>query len=228
MSRTGKISTSQGTEGDHPRWHAHQVSFQPKYSFPAIARQLGPVGIARLSRDGRRAIILDVFSATHMRKMVPRRSSWPGKILTVILCVFCSIYRSVQSRFTPSIPINVSPSTYTRLGEYKMALFQPACFRSRKPRTVFSGSCLFPEMSTGSRAFGFCLDACPLAFQTDRSESSSPTTQAGYLFSSSLARLTTFFLRCSAAKVGKWVLADHFCFASPSHPGGRRSRWCLD
>jgi signal transduction histidine kinase/ligand-binding sensor domain-containing protein len=30
----------------------------------------------------------DVFSATHMRKIVPRRFNWPGKTLAVILCVF--------------------------------------------------------------------------------------------------------------------------------------------
>ncbi len=82
MSRTGKISTSQGTEGDHPRWHAHQVSFQPKYSFLAM-------GTARLSRIGPGAIMCDVFSATHMRKIVPRRFNWPSNTLAV-LCLFLS------------------------------------------------------------------------------------------------------------------------------------------
>ena len=81
MSRTGKISTSQGTEGDHPRWHAHQVSFQPKYSFLAI-------GTARLSRIGPGAIMCDVFSATYMRKIVPRRFNCPSKTLAVMLCAF--------------------------------------------------------------------------------------------------------------------------------------------
>src|SRR6202162_4657043 len=83
MSRTGKISTSQGTEGDHPRWHTHQVSFQPNYSFLAI-------GTARLSRIGPGAIMCDVFSATHMRKIVPRCFNWPSNTLAVILCVFLS------------------------------------------------------------------------------------------------------------------------------------------
>jgi signal transduction histidine kinase/ligand-binding sensor domain-containing protein len=79
MSRTGKIFTSQGTEGDHPRWQAHQVSFQSKYSFLAI-------GTARLSRIGPGAIMCDVFSATYMRKIVSRRFDCPGKTLAVMLC----------------------------------------------------------------------------------------------------------------------------------------------
>jgi signal transduction histidine kinase/ligand-binding sensor domain-containing protein len=83
MSRTGKISTSEGTEGDHPRWHAHQVSFQPKYSFLAI-------GTAALSRMGPGAIMCDVFSAIYMRTIVPRRFNWPSNTLAVILCVFLS------------------------------------------------------------------------------------------------------------------------------------------
>ena len=45
--------------------------------------------------------------------------------------------------------------------------------------TVFSGSYLFPAMSTGSMAFGFCLGACLLVFQTDQSGRSLPTTQVG-------------------------------------------------
>ena len=62
-----------------------------------------------------------------------------------------------------------SPSTFIPLGEHKMALCRPACFRSRKPPTVFSGSCLFPAISTGSTAFGFCPGiACRFFKQHDR------------------------------------------------------------
>ncbi len=65
-----------------------------------------------------------------------------------------------QARFTPSIPINVSPSTFTRLGEHKMAPASRHVSTLRKPRTVSSGSYLFPPISTGLTASGFCPGLC--------------------------------------------------------------------
>ena len=41
-------------------------------------------------------------------------------------------------------------------------------FTLRKPRTVSSGSYLFPEISTDSTAFGFCLGVCLPAFRSTR------------------------------------------------------------
>jgi hypothetical protein len=56
----------------------------------------------------------DVFSATHMRKIVPRRFNWPRNTLAVILCVFLSYVlfgttpihaaTAVERGFTPPEP----------------------------------------------------------------------------------------------------------------------------
>ena len=128
-------------------------------SFGALAAVCGPGSLTPLATMGEMASRQPLLLRFKARAARLRRR-WA--LVSPAYCYW-------QARFTPSIPINVSPSTSTRLGEHKMALCQPACITLRKPRTVSYGSYLFPPISTGSTASGFCPGVClPVYRSIDR------------------------------------------------------------